>query len=313
VRSQVEDLKICRAKEVERRLPCSGGYDCAFSKPLSTCQLVRLEARIEGPAVGNVPLTTPLTGQACVLFSVAVSRQLHDGIRPAPVAFASGSVDFVISLKDSPSVRINLHADEVSLFDMCRGRQVQRKAFAAAPDKWQDFILTHRAGTEWQTSTQMRSDSSCLEFQECALLCGTVVTLVGELHRGADGALSLRPLQHDGILDDLPGTPEVCAQSTGSSERWLTSWECGGPEAHPNVASKPPSPTDKGTGFGKVLASDDPLLIEGASSLLNSAAAMLRRLPSKCNGRPITLARQYFGAKRTAFQQHHGEQDGHSL
>lgn len=304
-RSQVEDLPLCHAAEVDTRLPLSNSYDCVFSKPLSSCQLLRLEARIEGPAPGTSTLTAPLTGQTCVLYSVAVSRQLHDGIRPAPVAFASGSVDFVISLKDSPNVRINLVADEVSLFDMRRGRHVQRRSFAAAPDKWQDFILTHRAGTEWQTSSQLRADGSSLEFQECALLCNTIATFVGELHRGADGALSLRPLGGpDSLVDDVAGAGAVRSlRSRAESERWRTSWECGPISEAGNVVSHPPSPRDKskGAGFDKVMASDDPALLDGGSTLISSMSSLLRRMPPVSlhrGGRSMTFMSLCRGGKR---------------
>lgn len=276
-RSQVEDLALCRANEVEKMLPSSGGYDCHFSKPLSSNQLIRLEARIEGPATGGTVLTAPLTGQACVLYSAAVSRQLHDGIRPAPVAFASGSIDFVISLKDSPHIRINLQAEEVSLFDMRRGRHIQRRSFAAAPDKWQDFILSHRAGTEWQTSSQLQTDGSSLEFQECALLCNTIVTFVGELHRGADGTLSLRPMQS--VVGSVSGASAVRDRGSGLSERWRTSWECGGTEAT-NLSSHPPTPREKimDASLDKVMATDDPLLLEGGSWLVSAMSLQMSRL-----------------------------------
>lgn len=305
-RSQVEEMPLCRASEVERRLPASKNYDCIFSKPLSSCQLLRLEAVVEGPCQHS--LVSPLTGQACVLYSVAVSRQLHDGIRPAPVAFSSGSIDFVISLKDAPEVRINLHAEEVSLFDMRRGRHVQRRSFAAAPDKWQDFILTHRAGTEWQTSAQLRADSSSLEFQECTLLCGTLATFVGELHRGSDGTLTLKP------LPPVDVTGPVHARSAGLSERWRTSWEC--TEAK-NAASRPPSPRakkDDDACFEKVMASDDPALLEGASPLINGANALLRRwCPAKCGGRAMNLLSFYRGGKRPCSEKCPGGLEGHTL
>jgi hypothetical protein len=302
-RSQVEELQICSASEVERRLPVCGGYDCTFSKPLSSCQLLRIEARVEGPVAGGTALTAPLTGQTCVLYSVAVSRKLHYDIDPAPVAFASDSIDFVISLKDSPQVRINLLTEDVSLFDMKRGRQVQRRSFSTAPDKWQDFILTHRAGTEWQTSSQLRSDSSSLEFQECALLCGTLATFVGELHRGADGMLSLRPLQLDGPAGDISGAGLVRTRSTGLSERWRTSWECDGSEAS-NVASQPPSPRENNvdTRFNKVMASDDPALIDGSFSLGNVMSSLLGRISGKGSGRISSLWNAYRASKRTYSQ-----------
>lgn len=287
-RSRVEELPLCSASEVERRLPASGGYDCHFSKPLSSGTLMRLEAYIDGPSVGSASLTTPLTGQACVLYSVSVSRQLHDGIRPAPVAFASASIDFVISLKDAPHVRINLRAEELSLFDMRCGRRVERKAFASAPDKWQDFILKHRAGTEWQTGSQLRADSSCLEFQECALLCGALATFVGELHRGADGTLSLRPLQLESFAHDFSGTPPSSARARSAALSDRTSWECAY-EVENVIDRSPRAPSASKDGsayFDKVMVSDDPLLLDGANSLL-------RRLPGKCGSRALLLMNKY--------------------
>jgi hypothetical protein len=306
IRSHVEDLPLCSALEVQRRLPVCGGYDCHFSKPLSSSQLLRLEAYVDGPS--SNALTSPLTGQACVLYSVAVSRQLHDGIHPAPVAFASGSIDFVISLKDAPHVRINLKAEELSLFDMRRGRRVERKTFAAAPDKWQDFILTHRAGTEWTTVAQMRSDSSCLEFEECTLLCGALATFVGELHRGSDGSLSLRPLRLDNLAgDDFAGMPPNSARARhgAQSERWRTSWECDSGCEVDNVASHVPAPSkrDEDALYDKVVVSDDPLLLEGASSLL-------RRLPAKVSARAVGVMNKYrFGKGSEKFP----TDDGHTL
>lgn len=311
IRCQVEELPLCSASEVARRLPESSGYDMPFSKPISSCQLLRLEARVEGPSTGSASLTTPLTNQACVLYSVAVSRQLHDGISPAPVAFASAGINFVISLKDGPRVRINLNAEEVSLFDMHRGRSVHRRAFASAPDKWQDFCLTHRAGTEWQTCAQMRADSSCLEFQECALLVGTVATFVGELQRGADGTLSLRPLAADFATVKQPGPAH-----TGASELWRTSWEFDGCKAS-NMASPPSTPRKEGEGkeacFQKVVVSDDTLLLDGASSLISGAGLMLRRLPAKCGGRAMALANLYRSSKRTSAEKREAGLEAHTL
>jgi hypothetical protein len=203
-------------------------------------------------------------------------------MHPVPVAFASASVDFVISLRDAPQVRINLRGEDVSLFDVGKGRCVQRKSFAAAPEHWQDFILTHRAaapGNDWQTSSHLRSDGTLLEFQECALLVGVLATFVGELHRGADGALTLRPLQIESHSPDISGTHSFDLQ-----ERWRTSWECGGCEAA-NVASRPPSPRqgrdEAKVHFEKVLASDDVRLLESSGSVLGSASKLLRRLPSR--------------------------------
>jgi hypothetical protein len=281
-RSQVEELPICNGAEVERKLPASGGYDCIFSKPLSSCELLRIEARVEGPQAHCAELVAPLTGQACVLYSVAVSKQLHDGMHPVPVAFASASSDFVISLRDAPQTRINLRGEDVSLFDVGKGRCVQRKSFAAAPEHWQDFILTHRAaapGNDWQTSSHLRADSTSLEFQECALHVGMLATFVGELHRGADGTLTLRPLQVESRSADIAGGHSRL-NGFEVQERWRTSWERDGCEAA-NVATPRAGADEPKVKFDKVLASDDVQLLGSSASVIGSAAKLLRRLPAR--------------------------------
>jgi hypothetical protein len=211
---------------------------------------------------------------------VAASRQLHDGVPPVPVAFASSSVDFVISLKDAPHILIHLRGEDVSLFDVGRGRCAERLTFGAAPERWQDFVVTHRAaapGIDWQTSSQLSADGATLDFQECALLIGGLATFVGELHRGADGTLYLRPLQSDNISTDTSGTP----RRRSLTERWRTSWERGGCEA---ALTTPHEGKEKSKAhFEKVLASDDIHLLECCSdSLLGSAAALFRRLQTRC-------------------------------
>jgi hypothetical protein len=298
--AQVEALQICDAAEVERRLPASGGYDCIFSKPLSSCELLRLEARIEGPVAGSAELLSPLTNQACILYSAAVTRQLHDGIPPVPVAFASASVDFVISLKDAPHVLIHLRGEDVSVFDMGHGRSIERRTFGSAPDSWQDFILTHRAaapGIDWQTSSQLRSDSAVLDFQECALFTGVLATFVGELHRGADGTLSLRPLQNDNISTDTSGASRQRARLTDTTERWRTSWERGGCEVSAHANMQHEAGEESKAQFEKVLASDDTQLLEPYSeSIFGSSSVLLRRLQSKCS----SLASIYAHRRKTA-------------
>mmetsp|Transcript_116341 Transcript_116341/g.248853 ORF Transcript_116341/g.248853 Transcript_116341/m.248853 type:complete len:746 (-) Transcript_116341:72-2309(-) len=272
LRGCIEALPRCCAVEVERRLPASGNYDCAISKPLSSGEVLRLEVRVMGPLTGDV-LTAPLTGRACVLFSAAVSRQLHDGMHPVPVAFSSGSSDFVGALSDGEDVRIQLRGEDISLFDMSGGKCVVCQAFASAPDHWQDFVTMQRAtspGAEWLPSSSMRADSTVLEFQECALLVGATVTVVGELHRSADGALSLRPWHGDGE------GKSTAAGLAAQQESWRTSWERGGCEAvdavetactqtsPKSIPHQAPEPEVPEMLAAKVFVSDDPLLLRGA-------------------------------------------------
>eukprot|EP00437_Effrenium_voratum_P031438 CAMPEP_0181400898 /NCGR_PEP_ID=MMETSP1110-20121109/2354_1 /TAXON_ID=174948 /ORGANISM="Symbiodinium sp., Strain CCMP421" /LENGTH=716 /DNA_ID=CAMNT_0023523015 /DNA_START=30 /DNA_END=2178 /DNA_ORIENTATION=- len=235
VRSAVEALKRCTAADVEKLTPSQGGYDCNFSKPISSKRVLRLEVRVEGTEHGE-PLTAPLTGHSCVLHSAAVSKQLHDGMPAVPIAFSASSADFVVSLLDDPDARIVVRGCDVSLFDTSHGRCEDQKRFGEAPDNWQDFVLTHRSaapqGRECASSS-LREDEAILEFQECALLVGSVVTVVGELHRGADGQLTLRPFQGD-------DTTAFWRAKKSLREPWRTSWESGGDEKqHSRVASSP--------------------------------------------------------------------------
>mmetsp|Transcript_43905 Transcript_43905/g.115949 ORF Transcript_43905/g.115949 Transcript_43905/m.115949 type:complete len:735 (-) Transcript_43905:747-2951(-) len=214
MRRFVEQMPVCKSSEIDMRLPTAGGYDCAFSKPLSSKMLLRLEACVQRPVAGS-QLTAPLTKKTCVLYSSAVSKQLHDGVHPVPIAFACASVNFSVALVDSPGVTIDIKGSDVSLFDMSGGRYLERRSFERVPDDWQDFISSHR--TSPHLSATLRSDGAALEFQECTLCVGAIVTLVGELHRDANGRLSMRPWLGDG-----------CKDSCGIKqprERWRTSWE----------------------------------------------------------------------------------------
>lgn len=253
VRPKVEALKKFSAADIEKIVPSEGGYDCMFSKPISSRQLLRLEVRVECPAPGKTPLTAPLTGRDCVLHSSSVSRQLHAGMPAVPVAFLASSIDFVVRLLDKSNVQISIAGVDVSLFDMKEGTCVEQKTFDSAPDAWQDFVLTHRPATpasrDWPSSSDLRGDHAMLEFQECVLAIGAVVTVVGELHRGADGQLSLRPWVSEKekkiVLD--------------TSEPWRTSWESKGCEGKP-TASK--FAGNSGILRQKVLVSDDQALLE---------------------------------------------------
>jgi len=250
LRAHVEALPKCPASEVEQRLPAAGGYDCVFSKPVSSGQLLRLQGLVKGPALQCSSLKSPLTQQDCVIYSAAVSRQLHDGMHPVPIAFSSCSTDFVISLTDAPDVQIELRGEDVFLFNMCDGRFMRQQVFNNAPDHWQDFALLHRAATpdDVQASTVPRADGAILEFQECSLVVGAIVTVVGELHRAADGSLSMRPL-HD--------------PAKGSGERWRTSWELDGCHPpQPRAAASRGGVAQTQAHIEKVLVSDDPMLME---------------------------------------------------
>lgn len=243
-------LQVSGAADVQRILPTEGGYDCHFTKPKSSKSPLRLEVKIQSEG----EFRTPLTGQDCVIFSATVSRPGHDGGQPVPVAFSSMCADFVVSLVDNPEVKITVRGEDIWLFDVCGGRHLAETPLASAPDHWQDFVTAHRAvvpslGFGSPTGGRPRVDDAGggpFQFQECALLAGAVVTLVGELHRAADGSLSMRPWQHGRAATSCPQQP--------SDERWRTSWE-----------RSPPAASGQIENVEKVLVSDDPSLMAPAA------------------------------------------------
>jgi len=268
-RMYIEKLPVCKSDEIEKRLPMRGGYDCTFSKPLSSQLLLRIEAYVQDPLVGSL-LTAPLTQQTCVFYSSVVSQKLHDGVHPVPVAFASASVNFSVALADAPHMRIDIQGKDMAFFDMKDGKSVQRRS-RRIPEHWEDFISTHRTAPR---ATSPVNDGS-LEFQECTLLVGTLVTLIGELHRGSNGTLSLRPFPED-----------TACMSSAPRERWRTSWEGGQSSSYSAkdfgdvVADQHekslPSWSDPAAEarIEKVLVSDDPGLLDKG---LSSWAALLER------------------------------------
>jgi len=276
LRGRVEKLPICPGGEAAQGVQAAGyiavGYDCPISRPLSSRRLLRLAGEIVGPCVGS-PLAAPLTARPCVLYSAWASRKLHEGVLPVPVAFSSMNVEFVVSLADAPEVRVTVEGCDVMLFDMCGGRCTHSWGFAEAPERWQDFVFTHKCavpcGEPWtmnmpRSSATFHGEDGPLEFQECVLLVGAMATLVGELCRDFAGDLSLRPLREeredDRVLYD-------CTPIYGDSpmEPWRTSWECGGPAAEKAPATMP-APTASSVSLAsacgrKVLVSDDPQLL----------------------------------------------------
>jgi len=240
-------------------------FDCCIPHP---CQVgcsgrarIRLEARVEGVIMDGEqrpgPLFSPFTRRECVLYTAAVTRPLHQStsVPPVPVSFANAALDFTVVLltnettrsgqwsgsggtgdpgDELPPIRVKVRGDDVCLFDVRGGRFSAREVFASTPEHWQDFMLTNRGGAALGSaprSSLMFNSMGCLEFSECALAVGTVVTIAGELLRDSDGTLSLVPGQDDTFLAG-GSFPENDRGSDGST-------------------------------FSRVSVSDDPLLLGG--------------------------------------------------
>lgn len=207
LRAHVTIIQPCTEKVLRKLDAQGGGYDCAIARPLSFCQVVRLQATVLEPDVSR-DMLTPLALQMSVLYQATVSWRLHAGMPPVPVAHSAKSSSFQVA--SCTGLRVSVEGGSVTLFDTVAGYYTYTGAFANAPGHLQDYVLAHRnvgPGERWQNSSALWADAIPLEFQECSLLVGSKVTLVGELSRGAGGDLVLSPTYHE--LPELGGAPRV--------------------------------------------------------------------------------------------------------
>lgn len=196
----VAGLPVFYSRHIDKHLPKSSGYDCSFSKPVSSGRALRLQVRVESPLCG-VPLTAPLSQKPCVLYSASVSSPSHEGVNPMSVAYAADSQPFIVSLLDAPDVRIEVRGDEVSLFEMSEGLRAESAHFNSVPNHWQAFAISRRLSATHHSPplSRLYAEDPVLDFQECALHVGSIITCVGELRRREDGVLTLHPwLSHLG-------------------------------------------------------------------------------------------------------------------
>jgi len=252
LREHIVGMPRSPGMEVVNQLIAGSVYDCAIMRPLSSKQLIRLEARVEEAASGFC-LWTPLTQQACVRYTATVSRQTQGASLSVPLSHQSSSIDFVVSVLDAPHVRIEIEGRDLSTFDMTTGRMSAKRTFDSAARHWQEFAMTYQIGGKTQPVSRFRSEHSVLEFQETAIVLGTSITLVGELQRNAVGTLLLRP-----CLEDRSENAEPAKQEPS----WKTSWES--PDVQDSSswsAIQGSLRTARKPWLGKVWVSDDPTLL----------------------------------------------------
>lgn len=242
----LEEVPVSAVKEIEELLPAESGYDVTFSRALSSRKLVRIQARIEGPMEGADPLIAPITQLPCVLYLASASRKVHAGILPLPLAYASKHLDFTVTLHSpegrNHAVSVCVSGAEVMLFAKHSCRFAEVLPFPCAQDRWQDFATENSTGTaEGKNSSlhkELLATGAAVEFQECALVIGADVTLVGELIRSSVGLLSLHPLSEE---------------SSWSSKK-----------RKENVELEPPDSDALAKARCQVLVSDDPRLLNDA-------------------------------------------------
>jgi len=188
-------------------------------------------------------LVAPISGRPCAVYSASVSPQRQDGVHPQPVAHHSEGTDFLIEIADAPHLRVKVHHQDTKLFSMVGGHVSCEQPFSEASDSRVDFVLSHLTpGPEMSGGMLNRASAGIdgtLEFKESALLIGSYVTAVGELCRDKDGSLQLYPWR-----------PPPCSTRRSFGKK---------------AAAAAPV---RDLLAGRVLASDDPSLLDPLPSLM---------------------------------------------
>jgi hypothetical protein len=235
IRDFVDTVAVTNGPEVVNQLAAAKVYECAITRPLSSKQLLRLEARVE-EAISGFCLWSPLTQRACVHFVATVSR--HFGKRQVPLAYQTSGTDFIVSLLDAPHVRVEIQSQDVSTFDMLIGHCNHKRTRGSASQEWKGFLESNPVQTKtWKPSTKLAPQSE-LVFQETAILLGAKVTVLGELHRNSVGTLVLCPWSESSNESSLEASTEQCKETQDALAQTQKPW------------------------LGKVWISDDPSLLE---------------------------------------------------
>lgn len=252
----VSALPLTCASEVDRSA-CCGFYDHSTSKPMSgaSSRVVRLQGVVHGPVAGAV-LHAPLSGQECVMYSSAVSRRADSKDQAKVVAAAAGATNFIVNLQAAEKeTQLEVASDEALLFDMFWGKFSAVRMLADTPNEWKTFVSKHEAN---HGKGQGQLAEEHLVFQEHALLIGTKVTLVGELHRSPTGALSLQPIRGGDLV--FSTERRATSQTTGKCDEQAPS-----PESRRTLVVDPGNSAEGGDNTveasGCVLVSDAPTLL----------------------------------------------------
>merc|ERR1719401_2245080 len=116
------------------------------------------------------PLVAPISCRPCVMYSASVSHHRQDGVHQPPIAFHSHGVNFAIEVSENPHIKVEVHSQDVALFDMAAGRFSCEQAFAEASESRVAFTLQHCNPVKNQSMNDVELGfDGKLEFRECAL------------------------------------------------------------------------------------------------------------------------------------------------
>jgi len=226
-RRHIERLPVSGRADMEARLSAASSYDCTIPRPVCSGGPLRLELCVARPAD---PLQAPFSGRECVLYVAAATCSAHQDVPPAPVAYSSAGISFSASLLASPDVHVSICSEDLFMFGMSPDAYLtEKRPLAVAPEAWKAFVEEHLvapAGAALSTATSVIRGHTLeaamatarqpdlampVEFAECALLVGAKVTVVGELQRAWDGALSVRPF----LVESAPAIGSAGASLSG--------------------------------------------------------------------------------------------------
>lgn len=195
--------------DVEHMMLPNKDAEWSLSVPLRSHQIVRFEAHV---LAGAASILSPLTNRRCVSCSLLARRTSNF----PPLFKVSDSIDlFVKPTGASASVRIA--ADTVKLCSIVNNWYFQSGTFGTIkmPDKWREKALRENPRL---------SIYSSLEFHECLLQVGCLVTVVGELHRDEEGMLQMKPChalpkaEESPIADSSRDSPVTDTENTKVDE-----------------------------------------------------------------------------------------------
>lgn len=193
----IVSIPVCKWAEVDAIMSPVLDAEWSLSTPLRSHQLIRIQATVLA-GIGYVK--SPLTKRCCASYSVSARR--HSQL--VCLFEVSDSIDLLVAPIDDDGARIRIAADSFKLCSIMNNWRTQSGSLSNMPHSWREKALKGNPSLSIDT---------VLDFSECVVEVGCLLTLVGELHRDEKGVLQLRPyedlLQQHGVRETgMPGSSQ---------------------------------------------------------------------------------------------------------